>query len=238
MQQRQTIDQGDWDCGGSYIHLFNSSSPDQSLYVQTGCGKLYCSDCERRRQRDLLRRIEEHTKHNWSPRWWFITSSVRNTFTASAAWNTYQATWKQYLDASRYTDHPWQSIDQWIGVREVTLKDRGWNFHTHMLVASSSKRLDYTQMIQSWEQAAGYKAHFHIKKMWNSKGAMAYLSKYSATKKGVFWGGLTQLQAFRYQNFLKGKNRIVRSRGSKPPHTTKGYIMCCPTNHRGECNRF
>lgn len=228
----------EWDCGTYFIHLFNSRDPSSELYVQTGCGKVYCADCERRRQRALLRRIEEHTKHNWLPHWWFITASVRNTTTATGGWNSFSATWKQFLDAARYKDHPWQLIGNWIGVREATLKNRGWNYHTHMLAGSSSRRIGYSKMIDSWETAAGYKAHFHMKKMWDSKGAMRYLSKYSAIKQGIFWGGLTQLQAYRYRDFLKGKNRLVRSRGSKPPHQSSGYIMCCPTNHRGQCNRF
>ena len=226
-----------WNCGTSYIHLFKGSDPSSQLYVQTGCGKVYCEDCEVRRQRNLLRRIEEHTKHNWHPHLWFITASVLNSNIPKAAWNSFIATWKRFTSAAKYTGHPWRSIETWIGVREATLKFKGWNYHTHMLAGSSLKRLEYTKMIDSWEKAAGYKAHFHMKKMWNAPGAMRYLSKYSAIKKGIFWGGLTQQQAYHWRDFLKGKNRLVRSMGSKPPHTTSGYIMCCPTNHKGQCNR-
>jgi len=227
-------------CPETYIHLFIKSSGTGDIWVFQPCSRSWCPRCVGHRSWKIATQLRIHLNFHRARSMFFITASVRNSFTMNSAWNEFQWTWKRFLDFSRSPKSQWSKIGNWIGVREITDSvATGINLHQHLIVSTSSTRLNYQDLKKSWSKSAGYRAHFDISKVRiHHEKAVNYLSKYlSKRKMKIYWGGLSQIQCYRYRSYLKGKNRISRSRGSLPPKNPSSYQMCCDTSHRGECNR-
>jgi len=228
-------------CEVKLMHMIGMSDPQQNIFVTAVCSRGYCPRCVVVRNWRIGREVRRHLEYH-RPRYsFFMTLSVRNDFTIQAAWNQFQWTWKRFLDSARWGSRPWEKVKNWIGVREITYSvATGFNLHQHLIADSSTRTLPYKDLHQMWDEAAQYKAHFHISQVKGSPlKVVNYLAKYMSKRNNPkpYWGGLTQLQCYRLHRFLKGKNRISRSRGSRPVNKKPEWLLCCETPDH-TCQRF
>ncbi len=219
-------------CYAAYVHLIWKQTPWVQTYVRSKCSHPWCVPCDKLRRNALLRKIIDYIEwwnHKGVKTWWFLTRSIRNERDASQAFKTFSENRRSFHNRSGRKDHPWNKVPAWIGVQEITHNDQtGYNVHQHMLVAKPLKGVvDWKATKDRWEAPLSYEAMTHVKLMDQSRGAVAYLSKYMS-KADVLWGGLPVGHSLLYSDVLKGRNRINCMRGTKPPKFRPyGFDLCC-----------
>lgn len=233
-------DRGDT-CPNGYVHLFNPTDLEQNVYAKAVCSRPWCHSCEEVRKWKIRSRIAEYTSfHEDVPHWWFVTRSVRNDASLSVAWENLHATNRKFQQIMKRSSAGWDRVAAWIGSYEITwsLKE-GYNVHQHLVVGSGDYLLDYSAIQQAWKQAADDPAaHFDAKKLVDQQHAKNYLSKYFAKSSSpLFWGGISEGLAYRNRDVLRGRNRIVTMRKTKPVSHGSVYCLCCSTGKRSGCNR-
>ncbi len=247
------LSEDDWDkvegaCDLGRWHLHDRMDPAKGVWVMQVCSRPWCGRCEPVRNFKLVRQIQQHiewyeemaTRGAPKPHWRFITMSTKNSSTLEGAFALEKWAWQRFrsaasMRAKRGKAHPWSEVLTWVGFREVTLGDAGFNLHRHLLVGTARSYWDWKQMHAMWDMACGDGGgQFHQSEA-TVKVAAAYAAKYAA-KGGVFWGGLSQLEAYRFRGGLKGKNRLVRAVGSKPPKEPAVYQLCCNPVTAGDCD--
>lgn len=222
-------------CNRGYIHLFKSDLSGD-LWVKQRCSAPWCSRCEPLRAHRIRQQIQDHFGYHNPLFARFVTMSTSTSTVVEGAFNRLQTAWKRITDSKRCPT--WAEVTTYFGVREITETEKGFHPHFHMLVGLDRNYWDYAQLHEEWNQSAGESAQFNVINMRSVRGGVKYMGKYmSKDGKDLYWGGLTQLQAFRYAGTLKGRNRILRPRGSSPPKIWKGYCLCCMPATGSRCDR-
>ncbi len=198
---------------------------------------MWCSPCEQIRIYHIKKKLKEFLKANPVPYRWLFIFSTRNRNTIGAAYTSLLGCWKAFIDQSRAKGREWAKAVDYIGTYEITHSlSKGFNVHFHVVVGTIVK-LNWKAIHEDWNRACGEPSHFNVAQSKPIKSNLAivnYVAKYLLK---AFWGGLSPEQMFYNRTFLKGKNRIKRSRGSNkwipegPAHT-----YCCASRHRNECN--
>lgn len=186
-----------------------------------------------------MRRLGAHLDYHSAPNLWLVTMSVRNSPEMMSAFHSFNWTWARFFAGAargKKWARGWDPVDQWIGANEITDGANGVNLHRHLIVATSGEWWDWSALDAGWKHAADDPAaHIDIagSRRIEARAAVAYVAKYLC-KRGRYWGGLTQIQSYRYAAALRGRNRLCRSRGSKPPDLPSGWHRCCFTE-QGAC---
>ncbi len=226
-------------CSGGFIHLIQSHDPRDDLSIQQMCSDPWCSSCEPRREFNLVARLQAHVRFHGGDNWWFVTMSTRNTPELVTSFNLDNAAWAAFTKGAhkakqRGSKHVWSDVLTYVGWREVTLSiATGFNLHRHLLVSTDTSYWDWKDLHRWWDRAAHGYAIVNVQSVASLHDAIHYCSKYS--KKSKYWGGLSQLEAYRYADGLRKRNRIFRPRNSKPPVALKGYLFCCRSESDGDC---
>ncbi len=219
------------DCNLEWIHLFNSAliDPVNDIFVKQHCWKPWCRSCERARVWRLRDRILSYIgEYKEGGVWYFVTRSVRNDLNLKTAFVDLRLAQQKFADDFKDDkENPWNSVSAWIGVNEITYSPiTGYNLHQHMLVgvAVSWTPTCVYHLEDAWSRAAGYSAHFNVKRMYDADRAAAYIAKYMSKST---WGGLSRGRSYICRNTLKGRNRIGCKRGTALKKMPRGYLLCC-----------
>jgi len=218
----------DYGCEGNRlpVHLLHTDGTD--VWVRTNvCSLPSCSHCVETKNRRIYSAILRHLGYNTKGPIWVVTLSVPNSPILNGAFNALQHNWKKMVsNTNRDAKHPWNSVAHYVGATEIKRGAGGWNVHRHLIVTTKRGRWDWQSLHRQW----GDKNHLNIKRLNSHRGAASYIGSYIS--KG-YWGGMTQDEAFQMRFGLKGRNRILRSRGSMPPHTPQ-FFFCCNAD-RDQC---
>ncbi len=225
------------DCGQSesMVHVFDSQVPDRELFVSADCSRPHCGMCEQGRARRIGVRIS-HTLRQRAPEYlWLVTISTRNrryledAFSdLQKAWNRFQVHQRDQSVQKEANAHVWDGIDFYVGVNEITNTGKGFNLHRHLIVATHDAYWSWSAMHEEWNRSAQGQSHFNCEPIDDWQSAVRYVSKYlGKSKDNLFWGGLTKEQAYSQREVLRGKNRLLRSRGSTVGIPPTGFIYCC-----------
>ncbi len=210
------------ECENGWVHILDPKDPGEGRWVKQKCSMAWCSRCERLRSLRLVREIDRHLSYYGNLNWHFVTMSGRNSPTLESAFERDRQNWQKFRETvakhrAKKVSHVWHEVATWVGFREVTYSPvTGFHVHRHFFVGTAKPWWDWRAMHLAWDAACGEPSQFHEKQMSSMAGAVRYAAKYAASK-AVYWGGLTQLQAYRFGPGLKGKNRLIRAIGSSPP---------------------
>lgn len=227
----------DEQCEAEWVHVFDGVTLDTDMYIQLYCWKPWHPRCEQLRVWRLRHRVERYFEHHIEvgTYWYFMTRSVRNDLNLLNAFRDLRDTQEGFRKHASHNpvEHPFQWSTAWVSVTEITYHpSTGYNVHQHMGIKfpiELTKGL-IAYLRDSWSKAAGYPAHFHVRKMSDPARAAAYLAKYMSKS---CWGGLSIGRSYLCRDTLKGRNRINVKRGTVIPGHEVKFNLCClpPTNY-------
>ncbi len=221
-------------CANGFVHLLRIMDPAEQLWVKSCCSRQWCEPCEYVRVMRMRQRITHYLNFHNPRHLWMVTRSIRNHWSLAVCFDQLQTVNRHFVIAdSRLNEPVWRNIPYWVGTYEITYGNSGYNLHEHLIVGSNNGKIDYEMLRSLWARAAGYKAMMHFVKLNDTEHAVNYIAKYIA--KGC-WGGLSRGRAYLVRDTLRGKNRLVRKRGTVPSMVERGFCLCCMGVDRNRCD--
>lgn len=231
----------DYPCAKGWIHIYRPGDASNG-WMPVGCKRPNCSDCWRQRclrNRDTMERFIGADPGFTSSTARFLTWSIRNSQTLREAWTGLADTERRFRNLSiqrnkRGLPHSWQTVDNFIGVWEVTHHENsGYNVHAHLLL-SSSQRPDYAGWVKDWRTAANDPYVGLRFERITPKTGISYLVGYSLGKRGKVWGGLNPGDGHDW-SFLRGKRSLRRKRGQLILPRRSEWAYCCGVENPMDC---
>ncbi len=221
-------------CANGFAHLLDIMDPSTQLWVKSVCSRPWCEPCEYVRVLRIRQRISHYFGYHRPRHLWMVTRSVKNHWSLRVSFRHLHETNRRFVIYDKRLEKPqWCRIPYWVGTYEITHGDNGYNLHEHLIVGTDYPKIDYELLRALWGQAAGYSAMMHFVKLNDCEHAVNYIAKYIA--KGC-WGGLSRGRAYLVKETLKGRNRLVRKRGTVPAAIVKGFCICCIGVQRNRCD--
>ncbi len=219
------------------IHIREMHNPTASRWVHAACKAIDCIECEQRKVRAVVTRMKGWLADAPSLKYRLFTFSNKNETLLPAAVGSLKESWRSFTKyVGKVEDHPWKQTSRWVRWMEVTEGDRGFNAHYHVIVGAN-RRLDWARLHGYWDMASGAVSQMNVGDEVDGDIIAGYIASY-ASKRGVFWGGLSAPTMRQYGLTLQRQKRVSWSRGTAPRSIVRGptYFCCSDPNGCSDCS--